>query len=359
MTDIKIVLEDGTEYCGISFGYQGYAAGELVFSTNMTAYPEIITDPAFKGQILIMTYPLAGNYGVPCDLRENNLPKYFESDDIHVSALVVTDYTPNYSHWGACKSLGEWMKERRIPGIYGVDTRALTKRLREKGNMLGKIVNLNHDAPFYHPYNDNLAEMVSCKNIIEYGSGSHRILLVDCGVKYNIIRNLLDNDCTVIRVPWDYDFPVAEYDGLLISNGPGDPKKYNATIRNISKVLQGNQPIMGIGLGGLLMGLAAGADIYKLKYGHHSNNHPVKRIGSESAFITAQNHGFAIDTDTLPDEWEPYYVNLNDGANEGFRHKIQPFFSAQFHHEPSGAASDTKYMFGMFIDEVKKNRSIH
>jgi len=354
MTDIKIILEDGAEFHGKSFGYKDSAAGELVFSTAMTGYPETITDPAYKGQILVMTYPLTGNYGVPCDEHENNLPKFFESDDIHVAALAVTDYTPNYSHWGACKSLDEWMKERRIPGIYGVDTRALTKIIREKGNMLGKVIYQDKDVPACNPYDNNLVDMVSCREKIVYGNGSRRILLVDCGVKYNIIRNLIANNATVIRVPWNYDFLDEKYDGLLISSGPGDPKKCEVTIQNVAKALQGNQPVLGIGLGGLIMGLAAGADTFKLKYGHHGHNQPVKQANSESAFITAQNHLFAINPDTLPDEWEPYYVNLNDGTSEGVRHKTKPFFSVQFHHEPSGATPDTEFMFSAFVEEVKK-----
>jgi carbamoyl-phosphate synthase small subunit len=322
----------------------------------MTGYPESITDPAYKGQILVLTYPLAGNYGVPEHTTENGIPCFFESDNIHVSALVVTDYTSEYSHWAAAKSLGDWMAENRVPGVYDVDTRALTQRLREKGAMLGKIVYNGQDIPIYNPYDDHLVDMVSCKEKIVYGNGAHRILLVDCGVKYNIIRDLLASDATVIRVPWDYDFLSEEYDGLLISGGPGDPKKCDVTIRNIAKVFGRNQPIMGIGLGSLLMGLAAGADTFKLKFGHHSHNQPVQKMGSNSAYITAQNHGFAVNMDTLPDEWEPYYANLNDGTNEGFRHKTKPFYSVQFHHEPSGAKTDTEYMFGTFIEEVKKNR---
>ena len=355
MTDIKIILEDGTEYQGKSFGYQGSASGELVFSTAMTGYPETITDPAYKGQILVMTYPLAGNYGIPFDERENNIPKYFESNEIHVSALVVTDYTPNYSHWNACKSLDEWMKTCRIPGIYGVDTRALTKQLREKGNMFGKVVYCDQDTPLKNPYNDNLVDLVSCKEKIVYGNGAQYILLVDCGVKYNLIRILLANGVTVIRVPWNYDFLGEEYDGLIISSGPGDPKKCEATIQNVAKALLRDKPIAGIGLGGLIIGLAAGADTFKLKYGHHGQNQPVKQTRSNSAFITAQNHMFAINPDTLPNEWESYYINLNDGTNEGFRHKNKPFFSVQFHHEPSGATSDSEYLFSAYIEEVKNN----
>ena len=354
MTDIKIILEDGSEFHGKSFGYQGSAAGEVVFSTAMTGYPESLTDPSYKGQILVMTYPLAGNYGVPCDDMENGIPKFFESDSIHISALAVTDHTADYSHWAACKSLGEWMKENRIPGVYGVDTRALAKRIREKGTMSGKVVYHDQDVPFNNPYNDHLVDMVSCKEKIVHGNGAHCILLVDCGVRYNIIRDLIANDVTVIRVPWDYDFAGEAYDGLIISDGPGDPKKCDATIQNVAKALQRNQPIMGIGLGNLIMGLAAGADTFKLKYGHRSHNQPVLHVESNTAFITAQNHGFTINMDTFPDEWEPYYINLNDGTNEGFRHKTKPFFSTQFYHEPSGAAYDAEYMFGTFFEEVKK-----
>ena len=354
MTDIKLILEDGAAYHGKSFGYQGSASGELVFNAAMTGYPEILSNPSYKGQILVMTYPLAGNYGVPCHDRENDIPKYFESDDIHVSALVVTDYTPDYSHWGACQSLDEWMKSRRIPGIYGVDTRALTKHIREQGNMLGKLVYLNQDVPFHNPYDENLVDMVSCKEKIVYGSGARRILLVDCGVKNNILRDLLACDTTVIRVPYDYDFLGEEYDALFISNGPGDPKKCCATIQNVAQALQRSQPILGIGLGSLIMALAAGADTFKLKYGHHGHNQPVQKVGTQTTFITAQNHGFAVNIDSLPDEWEPYYINLNDGTNEGFRHKTKPFFSAQFHHEPSGTTPDSEDLFCAFIDELKK-----
>jgi carbamoyl-phosphate synthase small subunit len=226
----------------------------------------------------------------------------------------------------------------------------------EKGTMLGKIIYNDQDTPFYNPYNDNLVDMVSCKEKVVYGNGAHRILLVDCGVKNNIIRNLLANDATVVRVPWDYDFLSENYDGRLISNGPGDPENCVATIQNVAKALQSNKPVMGTGLGGLIMGLASGAGTFKLKYGHPGHNQPVKQVGSESAFITAQNHGFAINADTLPENWEPCYVNLNDGSNEGFRHKSKPFFSVQFHPEPSGATPDAENMFEAFILKEKNEK---
>ena len=354
MTDIKIVLEDGSEFYGKSFGYQASAVGEVVFNTAMTGYLESLTDPSYKGQILVMTYPLTGNYGVPLDEFEDNILKSLESDKIHVSALVTTDYSHDYSHWRACKSLDEWMKDCRVPGIYGVDTRELTKRLREKGSMTGKIIYKNQYITAYNTYDDNLVDLVSCKEKIVYGNGSYRILLLDCGVRNNIIRNLLAADATVIRVPCNYDFLNEEYDGLLISNGPGDPKKCGAIIQKVAKALQRDQPVMGICLGGQILGLAAGASTFKLKYGHHSRNQPVRQTGGNTAIITSQNHSFAIDIDTLPADWESYYVNLNDGTNEGIRHKSKPFFSAMFHHEPSGAIPDAENMFDTFIEEVKK-----
>ena len=354
MANIKIVLEDGSEYHGKSFGYEGSASGEVVFCTAMSGYHESLTDPSYKGQILVMTYPLVGNYGVPDEKLENNMSDFFESDTIHVSALVTIDYSEDYSHWSAGKSLDQWMKDCRVPGIYGVDTRALTKRLRENGNMLGKVIYQDWDIPAYNPNDDNLVEKVSCKEKIEYGSGSHRIMLIDCGVQNNVIRNLLAANTTVIRAPWDYDFHADDYDGLLISGGPGDPKKCVATIKNVARALQGDKPVLGIGLGSQIMALAAGADTFKLKYGHRSRNQPVRKVGSQTAIITSQNQGYAINANTLPVDWEPFYVNLNDATNEGIRHKTKPFFSTQFHPEPSGETPDKESMFVIFLEEVRK-----
>jgi len=277
---------------------------------------------------------------------------FHESDSIRASGLIVTDYVEEYSHWAASKSLGQWMAENRIPGVCGADTRAITKRLQEKGTMLGKIVCDNQDIEFYDPHADNLVEKASCKEKIEYGSGSLRILLVDCGVKHSLIRCLTDSGATVVRVPWDYDFHSEKYDALLVSNGPGDPKKCKAAIGNIAKALEGDKPIMGVSLGCQLMGLAAGADTFRLKFGHRSHNQPVRLVGSDTTFITVQNHGFAINTDTLPGDWETYYVNLNDGTCEGIRHKTKPFFAVQFDPE---ASTDAGAMFEMFLEEARKN----
>jgi carbamoyl-phosphate synthase small subunit len=351
---VKLVLEDGTEIQGKSFGYEGSVAGEVVFNTSMTGYPESLTDPSYKGQILALTYPLIGNYGVPGEESENNMFKFFESHTIHITALVISDYSLEHSHWNAKKSLSDWLKDHKIPGIYGVDTRALTKRLREKGTMLGKVICNNQDIPFYNPDLDHLVDKVSISEKKEYGNGKYKIVLIDCGVKYNIIRCLVNRDTTVVRVPHDYDFTNDSYDGLFISNGPGDPKMCTATIQNLSKAFKKDIPIMGICLGNQLMALASGANTYKLKYGHRSHNQPVIKVGTNKSYITTQNHGFAIDNKTLNNDWEPYFINLNDETNEGMRHKTKPFFSTQFHPEASSGPTDTEFLFDDFMAAVKK-----
>jgi carbamoyl-phosphate synthase small subunit len=353
----KLILEDGTEFHGISFGNETSAAGEVVFNTAMTGYPESLTDPSYKGQILVLTYPLIGNYGVPDVTIEENLFRFFESDKLHISGLVIADYSEEYSHWNANQSLGSWLKQNQVPGITGIDTRALTKILREKGTMLGKIVIDNNDVPFYDPNKDNLVDLVSTKKKIVYGTGKYRVVLIDCGVKFNIIRNLIKRDTTVIRVPWNYDFTGDEFDGIFLSNGPGDPKQCKTTIENLRKMYDKNIPVYGICLGNQLMALAAGADTYKLKYGHRSHNQPVLEVNTNNAYITSQNHGFAIDNSTLPDDWVPWFINLNDQTNEGVHHISKPFFSAQFHPEASSGPTDTEYLFDHFIDLLKKHRN--
>ena len=353
----KLILEDGSVFIGKSFGFEGSVAGEVVFNTSMTGYPESLTDPSFAGQIMVATYPLIGNYGVPEAVIVDGLPDFFESDRIQVTALIVSDYSEQYSHWSAKRSLGDWLTEFKIPGLYGIDTRELTKIIREKGAMMGKIVFGNYDPGFHDPNKENLVANVSTDNVITYGNGSTKILLVDCGVKYNIIRHFLKRDTTVIRVPWDYDYSKENYDGLFISNGPGNPKMCNATIEHLEVSLKQDIPIFGICLGNQLLALASGADTYKLKYGHRSHNQPVLQCGTNKAMVTSQNHGFAIDNKSLSSDWEPFFENLNDGTNEGIRHKTRDVFSVQFHPEASSGPTDSEYLFDDFLAMVNNKKS--
>ncbi len=346
----SLILDDGTVFVGKSFGYEKPVAGEVVFNTAMMGYPESLTDPSYSGQILVTTYPLIGNYGVPRREEVNGLSRFYESEKIHVEALVISDYSFEYSHWNAAKSLADWLKEEEIVGIYDIDTRELTKRLREHGSMKGKIViEGGDDIEFVDPNLTNLVAKVSCKEVIRYGNGDKKVVLVDCGVKHNIIRCLLKRNVTVIRVPWDYDFNTLEYDGLFISNGPGDPDMCGITVDHIRQAMNGTKPIFGICMGNQLLSKAGGARTYKLKYGHRSHNQPVRQVGTNRCFITSQNHGFAVDNSTLGADWEPLFINMNDGTNEGIRHKSKPYFSAQFHPEAASGPTDTEFLFDEFV----------
>ena len=355
----KLVLENGMRFHGTAFGYKNSVSGEVVFNTAMTGYPESLTDPSYKGQILVATYPIIGNYGVPGKETERNLLKYFESDKIAVTAFIVSEYTEEFSHWNAEESLHDWMVKNDIPGIYGIDTRALTKVLRESGTMLGKIIINEEDIDLYDPNLINLVAEVSPNEKEEYGEGKHRVVLIDCGVKNNIIRCLLDHDTTVVRVPWDYDLKKENYDGLFISNGPGDPKMCDATIETLKYAMEDDKPIFGICLGSQLLALASGAETYKLKFGHRSHNQPVKKTGSEKCYITSQNHGFAVDEKTLSNDWLPLFKNLNDDTMEGIIHKSKPFFATQFHPEATGGPTDTKFLFDDFIKLIEDYKKEH
>lgn len=388
-----LVLDDGSMFHGFSFGFDKTVAGEVVFNTAMTGYPESLTDPSYAGQLMVLTYPLVGNYGVPpFSIEENGLPTFMESEKIHAEAIIVSDYSEEYSHWNAVESLGDWLKREMIPGITGIDTRALTKKIREHGVMMGRILiddetgakyggiaglqmqvgslHMPFEMPDYGSI--NYVDRVSCKDIICYQPGGtemsfpartfgntqiatlnpelKRVVLLDCGVKANIIRSLLKRNVAVIRVPWNYDFNQLEYDGLFLSNGPGDPDTCDAAVQNIRKALGGDKPICGICMGNQLLAKAGGASIYKLKYGHRSHNQPVRMVGTEKCFITSQNHGYAVDNDTLGADWEPLFINMNDGTNEGIRHKTKPFFSSQFHPEACSGPTDTEFIFDKFVD---------
>ncbi len=351
---VRLCLSDGTVFRGRSFGYEKPVAGEVVFNTAMTGYPESLTDPSYAGQLMTLTYPLVGNYGVPpFTMETDGLATFMESEKIHAEAIVVSDYSENYSHWNAVESLADWLKREHVPGITGIDTRELTKVLREHGVMMGKIV--FDDEPDNIPEaayaGVNYVERVSCKEVIRYNEGAgKKVVLVDCGVKANILRCLLRRGVEVIRVPWDYDFNGLAFDGLFISNGPGDPDTCDAAVQNIRKAMQHERlPIFGICMGNQLLSKAGGAKIYKLKYGHRSHNQPVRMVGTNRCFITSQNHGYAVDNNTLGADWEPLFVNMNDGSNEGIRHKRNPWLSAQFHPEAASGPTDTEFLFDEFV----------
>ncbi|KAF1985136.1 aspartate carbamoyltransferase [Aulographum hederae CBS 113979] len=400
-TTMALELADGVFFRGTSFGAEKSAAGELVFQTGMVGYPESITDPSYRGQILVVTFPLVGNYGVPSreekDSLLQDLPAYFESREIHIAALVIASYSgEQYSHHLATSSLGKWLKEQGVPAICGVDTRALTKRIREEGSMLGRLMlpkftangtskHLNGDStmvngsepvhwrsefniiPWDNPNSKNLVAEVSIKQpktyspepskALKHPSGrAVRVICIDVGLKYNQLRCLVSRGLEVEVVPWDYDFPqlAKDYDGLFISNGPGDPAMMDATVKHISSIMQEPRiPIFGICLGHQLLARAAGASTLKMKFGNRGHNIPCTNLLSGRCYITSQNHGFAVDTKTLRGGWEELFVNANDGSNEGIRHASRPYFSVQFHPEHAPGPQDTEFLFDVFIDTIK------
>lgn len=383
MRNVTLILDDGTCFSGQSFGYEKPVAGEVVFNTAMTGYPESLTDPSYAGQLMTLTYPLVGNYGVPpFTIEGNGLATFMESEKIHAEAIIVSDYSENYSHWNAVESLADWLKREHVPGITGIDTRELTKVLREHGVMMGRIVfddAMDNGEWKMDNYGEvNYVDRVSCKDIIVYAAGESKtfpvstpkeelnsqlsifhsqlkkVVLVDCGVKTNILRCLLRRGVEVVRVPWDYDFNQLQFDGLFISNGPGDPDTCDAAVQNIRRAMANEKlPIFGICMGNQLLSKAGGARIYKLKYGHRSHNQPVRMVGTERCFITSQNHGYAVDNNTLGADWEPLFINMNDGSNEGIRHKRNPWFSAQFHPEAASGPTDTEFLFDEFVNLLK------
>eukprot|EP00057_Strongylocentrotus_purpuratus_P025741 XP_011680215.1 PREDICTED: carbamoyl-phosphate synthase [ammonia], mitochondrial [Strongylocentrotus purpuratus] len=362
-TSAHLILQDGTTFTGYSFGHHKSVAGELVFNTGLVGYPESLTDPSYRGQILTLTYPIVGNYGVP-DTKardENGLMKHVESEKIQATGMLVQDYSYHYSHWNSVKSLSEWLTEEEVPALYGIDTRMLTKKVRDKGTILCKIEFDGDPIEFDNPNERNLMAEVSTKEVKIFGKGNpHKIVTVDCGIKHNIIRSLVKRGAEVHLVPWDYDYNQIEYDGLFISNGPGDPALATAAIDNLKQVLaqENPNPLFGICMGNQLTGLAAGAPSYKLPLGNRGHNQPVINILTGQAFITSQNHGFAIDSEKLPPDWTPIFINANDQTNEGIMHKTKPIFTAQFHPEHKGGPTDTEFLFDNFMDMVRSGKTM-
>uniref|UniRef100_A0A3B3XLN4 Carbamoyl-phosphate synthase [ammonia], mitochondrial n=1 Tax=Poecilia mexicana TaxID=48701 RepID=A0A3B3XLN4_9TELE len=356
-----LVLEDGTRMKGFSFGHNGSVAGELVFNTGLVGYPESLTDPSYKGQILTLTYPIVGNYGVPNtqELDELGLRKHVESANIQVSGLLVQDYSHEYSHWNSVKSLGQWLQEEQVPALFGIDTRMLTKIIRDKGTVLAKIEFDGQPIEISDPNQKNLIAEVSTKEIKVFGKGNPiKVVAVDCGIKHNIIRLLVKRGTEVHLVPWDQDLLSLDYDGLFISNGPGDPSLAETLINNVRKVLESDrpEPVFGICMGNQITALAAGAKSYKLPMGNRGQNQPVLNVMTGQAFITAQNHGYGIDSKSLPAGWSPLFVNANDGTNEGIMHNTKPVFTAQFHPEAKGGPTDTEFLFDAFISLIKNGK---
>lgn len=358
MKNVTLVLEDGTKFHGKSFGYDAPVAGEVVFNTAMMGYPESLTDPSYAGQLMTLTYPLVGNYGVPpFSVESDGIATFMESDRIYASAIIVAEYSEQYSHWNAVESLADWLKREHVPGITGIDTRQLTKVLREHGVMMGKII--FDDEPDNIPEAEyegvNWVDRVSCKDIIRYNEGvGKKVILVDCGVKNNIIRCLVNRGVEVIRVPWNYDYTTMEFDGLFLGNGPGDPDMCEDAVNIIRKQMsQSRKPICGICMGNQLLAKAGGATIYKLKYGHRSHNQPVREVGTNRCYVTSQNHGYAVDAKTLGNDWRELFINMNDGSNEGVCHKENPWFTSQFHPEACSGPVDTEFMFDRFIKTLE------
>ncbi len=374
----KLILEDKTTIEGEPFGSPKSISGEVVFSTGMVGYPESFTDPSYAGQILVLTYPLIGNYGVPDK-------QYFESNKIQIKGLIVSNYIDTPSHFQSKRTLAQWLIDEQIPALEVKDTRLLTQKLRTKGTMLGKIIvgSRKVDIDWYDPNKENLVEKVSTKvssyltpgvNKVETQGKSKTVLLIDCGAKRNIARCLLKREVKVITVPWDFDpfthnvilnevkdlgdsSPAKRgqndkrvFDGIVISNGPGDPKMADKTIEIIKKALDKKIPTLGICLGHQLLALAAGGDTGKLKYGHRSQNQPCLLNGTPRCFITTQNHGFTVTK--IPYGFKPWFTNANDGTNEGLIHKNMPFMSVQFHPEATPGPMDTEWIFDYFLERI-------
>jgi carbamoyl-phosphate synthase small subunit len=357
---MKLLLEDGTEMSGRAFGAVGSVGGEVVFNTGMAGYVEALTDPSYRGQILVLTYPLVGSYGVPAPRAPGSLDGPYESGCVQVQGLAVQTYVDNYSHHAATRSLGAWLKAEGVPGITGIDTRTLTRRLREHGTMKGWLVPANDDAARARKVAamvdmKEVFRLVSPNKVIRYEGGPLKVLLVDAGAKDNMVRSLLKRGAAVVRAPWHTNLAplAAECDGIVIGNGPGDPKDLSPLVTQVRSLLPSyRKPVFGICLGNQILALAAGGDTYKLPYGHRGVNQPVQDLITRRCYITSQNHGYAVRQDALPGDWEPWFVNVNDGTSEGIRARTRPFFSVQFHPEACPGPEDTAFLFDDFMRVV-------
>lgn len=355
---MKIALEDGTELPGQGFGAIRTVGGEVVFNTAMTGYVETLTDPSYRGQILVLTYPLIGSYGVPAPRPPGTIDPPYESDRIQVQGLVVQHYIDDHSHHAATRSLHEWLLSEGIPAVSGVDTRTLTRRLREFGTMKGWLLPSDDGASATQQeantvdMQEEVFRLVTPNEPIRYDGGGRTVLLIDVGAKDNIVRSLLSRGVSVLRVPWHMQLSrfVDQADGIVIGNGPGDPKDLGHLVGQVRSLLNNfERPIFGICLGNQILARAAGADTYKLPYGHRGVNQPVQDLLTRKCYITSQNHGYAVKDESLPADWQPWFVNINDGTNEGIRSRSRPFFSIQFHPEAHPGPRDTGFLFDDFV----------
>jgi carbamoyl-phosphate synthase small subunit len=359
-----LLLEDGTFFIGHGFGESRKTSGEVVFSTSMVGYPEALTDPSYKGQILTLTYPLVGNYGVPPYDLNFGIPLYFESDRIQVQGLVIHELCEEPYHWASTRTLDKWLSDEGIPGIYGIDTRRLTKKLRTHGVMLGilqvceageepNLDSLLKEAKnIPDPNLTDLVKEVTVKEPAHYKvEGKNTVVLIDTGVKNSILRNFLKRGINVVRVPYDFSAKeILEYkpNGVVVSNGPGDPKKCAETIDCVKELAE-KVPVMGICLGNQILTLALGGDTYKMKFGHRSQNQPALDLKTNRCYITTQNHGYAVDIDSLKKTpLEAWFMNANDKTIEGIKHKSKPVFAVQWHPEASPGPYDTGFLFDTF-----------
>lgn len=360
-----LILQNGTAFEGRSIGFSASVTGEVVFTTGMVGYPESLTDPSYRGQILVFTYPMIGNYGV-------SPPEFWESERIQVAGIIVAQSIKSPSHWTSQQTLVDWLKSEHIPALELPNTRQITHLIRDQGSILGEINNqkskfkIEGPETFIDPNKRNLVAEVSVKAPMLLGTGKKKVLLIDCGAKRNIERLLVGYGCTVLKVPWNYSLlnlgsPMSgrsaagsrmtkNIDGVVISNGPGDPKLADQTIKTIREVMHRNLPILGICLGNQILTLAAGGDTRKLKFGHRGQNQPCRLVGTKRCFLTTQNHGFEVHK--VPRGFVPWFINANDGSNEGIRHKTKPWRSVQFHPEACPGPTDTEWVIKEWVEEL-------
>ncbi|MBA4447685.1 MAG: glutamine-hydrolyzing carbamoyl-phosphate synthase small subunit [Nitrosopumilaceae archaeon] len=362
----KLIFDDGTVIDGEGFGYSTTAFGEIVFNTGMVGYTEALTDPSYNGQLLTLTYPLVGNYGIPdpAITDDDGISKYFESDKIQVRGLVIHELSLTASHWNLSMTLDEWMYNEKIPGISGIDTRALTVKLRNSGVMMAALVVSDSEidveevkkqlASATHYDSEQFMNEVSTKQEKTYGTEEQTVVIVDTGAKNAIIRNVREIGYKAILVPWDTSYEkIMSYNpkGVVLSSGPGDPQKCPDTITAVKKLIENNVPTLGICLGAQIIGIAGNTDTYKLKYGHRGQNKPCINLENNQVYVTSQNHGYGIKPESLEkSDFKLWFTNADDKTVEGIKHKTQNCIAVQFHPEASPGPFDCKYVF----DELRK-----